>query len=291
MDHTVSHQYASVGHYQVEVVCTNWLDLVSFSDHVSVQVPITNFGLDAALDLTHTGADLTIPWTIDAGSNVTFTASTTSTLMLGDVNYVDGDTQGHVVIPAGYDVGVYDVTVVAENDVSRVALTTRVAIYEAVTGLTLDVSNPYTTINTDIHATANITTGTNVTWLWNWTDVARSSVGSDSGVQTASDSHQYPDVGERSLVLTVSNPVSSMTTYADVGTQTPLSDVTLHVTHMGRPVHPVTFTIETTATTPPTDAVYDFWTGDGAVLNAQSASTLASGESDAVIFQVKHVVV
>ena len=276
------HNYTKVGFYNFELRCYNLKDWFSIKKEISVQIPITDFEFATQFNLATTGEDLTINWSMAAGSNVTFTASTTSGLTLGDVSYSPGDTVGTLTIPAGYSIGEYDIKISAVNNVSSAECNTLLKLQEAITGLNLTADNIATTIHTDITFTGEVQTGTEVIWNYTFDDTRTSAsnpVGT-TGPSTNSTTIQYSSIGYYVVSLTASNLISSMTVTLPIIIEIPLSDLTLTVMNVTRPSDTVTFQVSTTATDDPTAVVWDAWYGDNIIHNGQSAALTDSSPVD-----------
>ena len=277
------HNYTDTGLYNFELRCYNFKDWVSITKEISVQVPITDFEILSQFNFTFTGEDLSINWTMAGGTNVTFTASTTTSLSLGDVSYTHGDTMGILPIPWTYEIGGYEVKISAENNVSSAERNTVVKIQEAITGLDISAHLLATTINTDIDFTGNISTGTEVVWDWDWgdgTSGVQDVTTAESGEQINTQTHQYSSIGYYMVTLTASNLISSMSVTLPIIIEIGLSGLSLDTSNVTRSSDTVTFSVSTSESDDPTDVVYDVWFGDGTIHNGQPAPLTQSSPGD-----------
>ncbi|GAB4152235.1 MAG: hypothetical protein Fur0021_16770 [Candidatus Promineifilaceae bacterium] len=204
-----SHVYPAIGSYTAVVTATNSINTAVISTTVTItDAPIV--GLIAVNDgPTELGQITTLTATISAGSNVIYTWE------FGDGNMGSGDVSSHVY-PA---VGVYTATVTASNGVGMSTATTVVTVTDVpIAGLTATNDSP-TELGQATTLTATISTGSNVSYAWDFGD---GSTGSGN-----ISSHIYPAVGIYTATITASNDagVSTATTLVTV-TDVPIAGLT-----------------------------------------------------------------
>jgi hypothetical protein len=126
---------------------------------------------------------------ISAGSNVSYTWD------FGDSTGGSGKSVSHQYTAPG----TYNAEVTATNSISQETVTTMVLVEEAISGLTVDHDGP-TTLGGAIQFSAAITTGSNVSFEWDFGDGA-----SGSGSQV---SHTYSSPGSFQVQVRAANLVS-----------------------------------------------------------------------------------
>ena len=200
---SVTHTYTSLGTYTATVTATNSLgnEIANTVVHV-VNVPIT--GLTVGNDSpTQVGSATHFTATITAGASVVY-----------DWNFGDGTPpvvgvgpQRSHTYPA---VGTYTATITASNKTYSQVATSGVTVVEVpITGLAVSNDSP-TRVNTTTHFSATITTGSDVTYNWNFGDGTPVAIG--AGQHPA---HVYTVVGTYTATVTATNVI-----YTQVATTT-----------------------------------------------------------------------
>jgi hypothetical protein len=194
----VAHSYPAVGVYTAVITATNSVSTVESTTVVTItEAPIA--GLTASNDSpTQLGDPTTMTATISTGSSVSYLWA------FGDGASDSGPVAAHEY-PA---VGVYTAVVTASNSVSVVAATTIVTITDApITGLAAVNDSP-TQLGGLTTMTATITTGSNVSFTWDFGDGE-----TDSGAVVT---YIYQQVGVYEAVVSSINSVGVVTTSTTV---------------------------------------------------------------------------
>jgi len=130
--------------------------------------------------------------TINTGTNISYTWG------FGDSATGSGANATHTYAA----VGSYRAVVTATNSLSRISATTTATVFEIpITGLTA-ASSP-TTPGTTTYFTATVSSGSNVTYTWNF---GNGSIGSGANL-----THTYASVGSYTAVVTATNSLSRTT--------------------------------------------------------------------------------
>lgn len=192
----VSHQYASPGIYTAEVTATNSVNSDSTTTTVYVDQAIS--GLVASNDgPTVLGNPSQLSAEITSGSNVIY-----------DWNFGDGSSGSGAVISHQYtSPGTYSAEVTATNSVSSDTKITTVYVDELISGLSAANDGP-TVLGEFTELTASITTGSNVTYQWDFGDGTN-----DSGSVV---SHQYASPGTFTAEVTATNSLGQVTSTTQV---------------------------------------------------------------------------
>jgi len=188
---SVSHQYAAPGSYTAEVTATNSENQAATTTNVQVDVAIS--GLSASNDgPTVLGTATQLSANLTGGSNVTYDWD------FGDSTNGNGVSPEHTYSAAGE----YTAEVTASNAVSEATTTTLVQVEEGIMGLSAANDGP-TLLGNLTQFTASLSTGSNVTYEWDFGDGE-----GDSGSAVA---HQYASQGIYTVELTATNLVSQET--------------------------------------------------------------------------------
>ncbi len=194
-----SHTYAATGTYTAVVTATNAANSQSASTVVQVDELIT--GLAATNDgPTALGSATQLTATITTGSNISYAWD------FGDGNSGSGANPSHT-----YGLtGTYTAVVTATNSLGQQTASTQVQVEEPITGLAATNDSP-TALGLSTQLTATITTGSNVTYAWDFGDGS-----SGSG---ANPTHTYAATGTYTAVVTATNAVSQQTASTQVQVQ------------------------------------------------------------------------
>lgn len=188
-----SHMYLTTGIYTATVTASNSVTTITATTLVQIgNVAITGLAAtNSSPTLLNSATVFTA--TLNTGTNVTYTW-----------DFGDGASGSGVAVSHTYPaIGVYTTTVTATNSVNTVATTTLVQIVDvAIMGLIATNDGPVP-LGQTIHLTATLTTGTNVTYIWNFGDGANGS--------SAAASHTYAGVGAYTATVTASNSIGVVT--------------------------------------------------------------------------------
>ncbi len=189
-----THTYADIGFFTATVTATNSLGPVITQTLVTVlDVPISGLLIENDSP-TILGDATALTATQSSGSNITYLWD------LGDGNFAAGGSVIHTY-PA---IGSYQVMVTGTNTSgSAVAQGTIHVIDVQIAGLSLASDSP-THLGSLTTFTATVSSGTNVSYLWDFGDGA-----SIPGLGVAS--HQYAQAGNYTVKVTASNTISSQT--------------------------------------------------------------------------------
>jgi len=192
----VSHQYASPGIYTAEVTATNSVNSAQATTTIYVDQAIT--GLNATNDGPTVSGDFTqLTATVLSGSNVTYTWD------FGDGSNGNGAAVSHQYSSEGN----YAAQVTATNSVGFDSTTTTVYIDETISGLAAVNDGP-TVLGDPTQLSASISSGSNVTYAWDFGDGTNG-----SGVVV---SHQYASAGTFTAEVTATNPLGQETASTQV---------------------------------------------------------------------------
>lgn len=221
------------------------------------------------------------PVTWGAAAILTAT-TTTGTHVHYTWHFGDGTTAtGDAVMHTYPSVGTYTATVTATNSLSVVTATTSVTVQdEAIAGLTASNDSP-TYLNSTTHLTATLTTGTNVTYIWNFGDGTNGS--------GAAANHTYPTVGTYTATVTASNTMNTITATTTVVIED--APITGLVAANSSPTPLNSATIFTATLTTGTNVTYtwDFGDGSGGSGVAASHTYLATGVYTATVMAANSV--
>jgi PKD repeat protein len=203
----ITHTYPAVDVFTATVTATNNIS----TDVVTTTVTITEAaieGLAAENDSpTAIGDTTTFSATVEYGSSVGY-----------EWAYGDGESDVGITTTHKYaDVGEYTAIVTATNSLGTDSVTTTVNIEEPISGLNAENDSP-TQLGGTTTLSATITTGSNVSYSWDYGD---GNFG--NGINT---SHVYPEVGSFTATITASNGISSLSTTTPVTiTDVPIADL------------------------------------------------------------------
>ncbi|MEA3439150.1 MAG: PKD domain-containing protein, partial [Chloroflexota bacterium] len=186
-----THTFAAVGDYTAMVTATNSVSEQSTTTEVTVDETIA--GLSADNDSpTSLGETTSFTATVSAGSNVAYTWD------FGDGNTGSGANPTHIYS----SVGSFVAKVTASNSVSEEMTSTIVTIQDIpIEGLTAENDSP-TFIGSVTTLSASVTSGSNVTYEWDFGDGSLKETG-------AVVNHVYPAVGMYFAKVTAKNGVSA----------------------------------------------------------------------------------
>ncbi|MEM7028859.1 MAG: PKD domain-containing protein [Chloroflexota bacterium] len=191
-----NHTYSQVGNYNVQLTITNSEGNDTKAATISV-VDVTLTGLSFSQSSpTPLGTSTTFNAATTAGTNVTYTWD------FGDGSGLEtGSSAQHTYAT----VGTYIVSLTAANSVSSDTVTGTVTIIDvAITGLSANNDGPHFITDAQTLLSANIASGTNVVYEWDF--------GDGSPVETgATVAHVYPAVGTYQAQVVASNSLGQQT--------------------------------------------------------------------------------
>ncbi len=195
----VSHQYAAPGSYIAEVTASNAVSQSTATTTVQIDEIINPIGgLTAANDgPTIFGTPTQLTATITSGTNVTYNWD------FGDSSYGTGAFISHQYANPGS----YTAEVTAANTINQESATTTVVVEEAISGLVASNNGP-TILGSTTQLTAIISSGTNVTYQWDFND------GTSGSGEIAF--HKYTSPGNYTAEVTAANSVSQETAITNV---------------------------------------------------------------------------
>ncbi len=196
---TVTHTYSSVGQYTAIVTATNAASSAVTQTIVTVDQALTGLSATSSGN-TVLGSATTFTATSAAGSNVAYHWA------FGDGGSAMGATVNHTYGA----IGAYTTTIVAVNSVSRLTGTLMVRVDQAVAGLLARNDSP-TALGFPTVLSATVTAGSNLSYTW--------SLGDGTTAVGPTVSHEYPDIGEYTAVVTVSNSASALQATSHVSIQ------------------------------------------------------------------------
>ena len=187
----VSHIYPTVGIYTASVTASNTASLSTVATIVVVEEPIS--GLTAlATTPVRTDETASLTATVSGGSNVSYSWA-----------FGDGDSGNGTMVEHLYGTaGSYTATVTATNALGSTSAQTLVVAEDPLFDLTA-LSNSPVKIGETAFLSATISSGSNVTYTWDFGD-------SISGAG-ASVSHEYGAMGAYTATVSAENAVSSAT--------------------------------------------------------------------------------
>jgi len=206
---TLTYTYGAPGSYTAVITVENLVSRMTATLIVLVEDPVA--GLVAVNDSpTELGNPTTLTATVTAGSNVVFQWH------LGDGNPASGPIITHTYGA----VGVYTAVVTAGNSVSLLTATTTVTVVDApIRDLALVNDSP-TVLGLSTAFTATLSSGSNVTYTWDWGDGTPVEVGA-----APTRTHTYGAVGVYTAVVTAANSVNQMTATTRVTITLPTLDL------------------------------------------------------------------
>ncbi|XP_022779645.1 uncharacterized protein LOC111321123 [Stylophora pistillata] len=221
LEFKVSHNYSDAGFYTVFVNCSNRLKEVNFTSFAIVQKPIEELVLPE-ISPKILGRYNPITWTMENGTNVTFSLEADGT----NINYTSFKTDTGDVLNTSlshiYSVGVYLVKLRAQNKVSEASRSITLIIQIDVTDVTFKTWTTTSDFGSNIpgfgsgnnifpceypvNFTAEPNNGTNLTFWWRFED------DKEKNTSEATTTHKFAEaVGEYWTNVTVFNLVSSVT--------------------------------------------------------------------------------
>ncbi|MBX3056562.1 MAG: PKD domain-containing protein [Anaerolineae bacterium] len=241
----VSHQYPAAGTYTAVITASNSTNSVTANTTVQILAPIS--GLIAWNDSpTPLGNATSLAATVATGTDVSYTWD------LGD-----GSTGSGMSIVHNYPaIGTYTAVVTATNLVSALTTPTTVIITdEAIAGLAAVNDSP-TVIGAVTALTATISSGGNVTYLW---DLGDGTTGSGATLN-----HQFPAVGLYTAVVTATNSTNTLATTTLIEV---IDEAIVGLTAVNDgPTLLGNTTVLSAAITSGSNAIYTWNLGDGTIL-------------------------
>uniref|UniRef100_W5MXP6 Polycystin-1-like n=1 Tax=Lepisosteus oculatus TaxID=7918 RepID=W5MXP6_LEPOC len=159
---TVSHVYTSPGRFNVSVTALNAVSRERVTSEFNVLIPISDLVLITDRPVVEVGQEMVITATVNVMVNVSFywLFHPSFTPELGT------STFKHIFLKAG----VYNISVVAQNPISKQQATIRMEAYERICGLSIKsqdlISERYIPTGTNVRYSASVAQGSNVTFEW-----------------------------------------------------------------------------------------------------------------------------
>lgn len=169
----------------------------TFADELYIDdVRVTGPMLVAGQSPTPLGEPTHLTATLNTGTNISYT------WQFGDGTEGDGDVLTHTY-PA---VGVYTATISAENSVSKKTAQVAIIVQETISGL-LASSDAPTIPGTKTTLDAQITSGSNITYYWDFGDGTATATTTEQTID-----HIYDGTGLFTATVTATNLINTMTT-------------------------------------------------------------------------------
>jgi hypothetical protein len=218
---TVTHAYTLTGTHVATVTACNLCDVPprcpTATTSVDVDVPIVGLSVNSS-GPTRLGDETTLTVTMLQGSRAE------CALDFGDgtqpYSAMLEDQRGVLTVTHSYSsCGEYTAIVTATNSLSRttgITARTPVTVQQAIAGLYIAVEG-LSTVSSPITFTANITAGTNVTFVWDWGDGSMHTDRPETcgcpvqGICASTVTHAYAHGGRYPVVVTATNSVSLVT--------------------------------------------------------------------------------
>ena len=267
------HNYSAVGHYNVALNCSNRLNKTTAETTAIVEVPILGFQVDDPIAKPFQ-VEFTVTWSTASGTdaifNVTFTHVISGMSFNATVTTSVDTTSGSAVITRDMMplLGFYELIVTAVNYVTpRQTIHLTVLVDVPITIPVLNRASKFVEVHIPTNFSFQITTGSNVSLWWNFTDgspVIHQYYQGPFPVDGMTIKHTFDNEGEYIVHLFGNNRVSNFTSVIPVYIQNPPNLTLTSNSPQNIPPGTITFTI---AVIPgrehPTDANYTVHFGDG----------------------------
>lgn len=269
----VQNIYLAVGNFTVFANCSNRLYSANVTGEAVVQEPITGFLVTCpANQSVDEDFDLLINVTTGTSMHFEITLQNVFTNVFTLQLALHTDVKSHTFPISRLnfsDVGIYRLTVKAVNLVTPLQIFTHeINVDKVVTSLRLNNSDTFISVNQTTENWISISTGTNVTVDWDFKDGRKlKSMFFGDSLRFSGDyqTHSYTDHGAYLLIVTASNPVSTLSVTKYIYVQYIVKDVEI-TSNSPQEIPPgiVTFTVSVRpGTHPPTNATIDIDFGDG----------------------------
>lgn len=193
----VTHTYQAPGLYTAIVTASNSISQVATSMLVDVDELITGLVVGSSSP-TIPGDETIFTATVTTGHNVNFAWS------YGNGDYGAGSPDIHLYP----ELGLYTVVVTASNAFNSVTATTNALVVDTpIADLAALHSGP-STVNNAVVFTATLTSGSNVTYTWDF--------GDNSGSIGTPVTHTYQAIGNYTATLTATNSISQVATAVEI---------------------------------------------------------------------------
>ncbi|KAM4697728.1 polycystin-1 [Rhinophrynus dorsalis] len=197
LENNVSHTYQESGFYNITLCVSNTKENRSQTIQLQVQSFLTNLSIE-------TDAEVVV-----VGRTFSFQAMTepSSFGVLYTWDFDDGSLQSESIVPlvnhTFLNVGMYNVSLKAKNNISEVWATKIFYVYEEITGLAV-CSDKRTERGLPTFVNASVETGDNITWTFNMGD-GYILEGNEPMIN-----YTYSKDGNYTVNVTASNPVNSL---------------------------------------------------------------------------------
>ncbi|XP_067390392.1 polycystin-1 isoform X2 [Emydura macquarii macquarii] len=163
IEHNVSHTYQEPGEYTLVVLVSNSFENLTYQVPVHVHTYLTDLTVEADADVLVVGRPVTFeayPLPSSYGVWYTWDFGDGSSLLLENQPRVTHSYQNR---------GVYNVSLTANNTISRVETHKRYQVFEEITGLSVS-SDEVAELGISISINASVQTGDNITWIFDMGD-------------------------------------------------------------------------------------------------------------------------
>ncbi|XP_053326768.1 polycystin-1 [Spea bombifrons] len=197
IENNVTHSYQEPGMYNITVSVSNKYENVSMVIPLQIQSILTNLSIESEAEV------------IVLGSTVVFEAKAEPSHVgifyiwdFGDGS-LPANTSDPTVNHTFLELGVYNVSLIARNDINEIWVTKTFYVHEEITGLLVSSNEP-TERGLQTFINASVETGDNITWNFSMGDGSLL-VGNEPMVN-----HTYSKDGNYTVIVTASNPVNSV---------------------------------------------------------------------------------
>ena len=270
----VTHKnYSTVGHYNVDINCTNRLYNTTATAIAIVEVPITDFTVvDPVAEEFQ--LDFSVTWSTSKGTNANFTVSFTHVIsgmsFNASVDTSQDTTSGSAVITSAMMpvIGIYELEVTAVNYVTpRQTILLPVLVDTPIANTTLNRSAKFVEVQTTAAFSVQMSAGSNVSLWWNFSDgspLINQFYQGPFPADVITIEHVYAFDGDFIVYLFGNNSVSNFTLDVSVCIQNPPNLTLTTNSPQNIPPGTITFTIDTLpGEEPPTNSNYTVHFGDG----------------------------
>ena len=276
-----NHTYSVVGHYNVDLNCTNRLYNTTSTAKAIVEVPIADFKVVDPV-AKEFQVDFSVTWSTTQGTDtnftVTFTHLITGMSYNATVTTSADKTSGSAVITSAMmpDIGTYELEVTAVNYVTpRQTLRSPVLLDIPITGTILTRHMKFVEVFTTANFSFQMTAGSNLSLWWNFGDGSpfkyQYHLGRSFPLDGITIGHVYTSDGEFIVELFGNNSVSNFTHVIPVYIQHPPNITLTSNSPQNIPPGKITFTIAAVlGKDPPTNSTYTVHFGDGTSITDQS---------------------
>ena len=267
--YTFSHVFPIPGIYFWSAMCTNYLNVSSFSGEVTIELPVTGLA-GSTPSPKNVGGDITVSWTLTTGTNVTFSVNLTNTqtsttfqVPSDQIFYEANALTGYALINEGqYTAADYTILVKAENLVSSAQVSLSISVDELITGTALTIFGNITHENVTESVCFNMTTvtGSRYSYSLDFGDESTPATGGtgqeESGPVSYSECYVYSAAGYYIVTLSMSNTLTAEVDTVLLGIEKPIQGFTISHNDVPKPSDAVTITLLDAASSDPTSSMF-----------------------------------